>query len=405
MRFFHVFVAEASTILDTYEEVTESVKYIDYIIPKPMLIRNIYSASIMESGGTHGYLYFSRGDAFITFYQDGRFLYVKPIKFTLHYLYEKFCELYGEMVDEDAFYRMLEEDGLRTPNLDYQDVLMRLFSEVFMHVGDILTYVKRAYNLENIAIFYIGSDHGPILGLNEYAQTYLGVEALEFNFDYGIDHEDWYVDQFHYLNVLEIQNGEADESETLNFTLFHRPPPFPKRKSGQFILTSTAATVLALSLPIYNYVYDYYTKAAVMLLSKEEQRLRTETTALRNEIAALQQSKDHYAKLIGEEQDLLKRKQDVLTAVYDKKVNYPMKATKILHFANDMKPYDVRTISIVNEEKDFNLSLVANDEKRITEYIKAITRKYGDQVKTDINKIALDTNGSYYFGTLQVTLR
>ncbi|NPA28835.1 MAG: hypothetical protein GXO33_01460 [Epsilonproteobacteria bacterium] len=404
-RFFHVFVTEASVIFETYADVVDDIKFIDFILPRPLLIKNLYKRNILASAGVQGYLYFFKEDAFIALYQDGNYFYSKPIKFTLEHIFERFCELFGERVDEETFYNMLEEQGLKTSNIEYQDILMKLFSEIFMHVNDILTYAKRAYNLEKIDLFYIGSVIGPILGLNEYAQTYLGIEAMDFDFDYDIRHDDWYIDQFHYLSVTEILSSDPQEIENLNFTLFYRPPPFPKRKSGQFILVSAAAILLALSVPIYNYVYDYYTKAAIVLLREKESKLRRITTALRNEIDALQKTKKSYQEKVAQEQEALVKKQKVLSAVYKKKVEYPMKATKIKQFADDMKPYRVKITKVTNHENEFIFSLIAATDKQITEYIKHITDKYGDEIDADIDKIYKNSESNVYFGDLKVSLK
>ncbi len=404
-RFFHVFVTEASVIFETFADTVDEIKFIDYIIPRPILIKSLYKRNIVASAGVQGYLYFFKEDAFITLYQDGNYIYSKPIKFTLEHIFERFCELFGERVDEETFYNILEEQGLKTSNIHYQDILMKLFSEIFMHVNDILTYAKRAYNLEKIDLFYIGSVVGPILGLNEYAQTYLGIEAVDFDFDYGIRHDDWYIDQFHYLSITEILSSDPSELENINFTLFYRPPPFPKRKSGQFILVSAAAVLLALSVPIYNYVYDYYTKAAIVLLRDKESKLRSLTTALRNEIDALQKTKQTYQQKLAQERDALVKKQKVLTSVYNKKVEYPMKASKIKAFSDEMKAYDVRVTRVQNDDNNFTLSLVAASDKQITEYIKHVTNKFGDSVDADIDKIYKSPKNAIYFGDLKVRLK
>jgi hypothetical protein len=404
-RFYHVFVTEADVIFETFLPIRDELKFIDYIFPRPYLIQNVYQRKVLEPVGVQGYLYFQKEDAFIALYQDGEFLYTKSIKYSLENIYERFCELFGERVNEDSFYTMLEEDGLRTSDFEFQDVLMKLFSEVFMHVNDILIYAKRAHNIERIDLFYIGSEFGPILGLNEYAQTYLGIEADNFDFDYDIQHGEWYIDQFQYLSILEVLKEMESEEEAPNFTLFFRPPPFAQRKSGQFILTTFFSVVLALALPIYNYVYDSYTKVAIQLLQKKESELRTITTALRAEITGLEKSKKNYLEKTKKEKEKLQKKKKILMAVYDKKVHYPMKAKKLVAFANDMAPFGVKVARVENIDNNFTLSLVSPSDKKMTEYIRFLTKKYDQTIHADIEKIYKDDNTSLYYGDLKVILR
>jgi hypothetical protein len=403
VRYFHVFVAEPEVIHETFDTIREKVKYIDYIYPKPYLIQNIYERDILESYGVHGFLYFQKEDAFLALFKDGEYLYSKSLKYSFENIYERFCELYGERVDEESFYDMLQNEGLKTSNFDYQDQLMKLFSEIFLYVNDILIYAKRAFDIEKIDMFYCGSETGPILGLNEYAHTYLGIESNDFDFDYEMEKGEWYVDQFHYLSVLEaIKDIEGEESP--NFTLFFRPPPFVARRSGQFIITTAATVVLALALPVYNYTYDTYVKITNEKLTKEEKQLNQLVTSIRNEIRDLEAKKKDILAKIKAEKDLFEKKKKILAAIYDKKVNYPMKAKNIVHFGNDMTKFNVKVTKILDEDNTFTLSLYSNSEKKITQFIKYLADTYERKIHTDIDKIYKDKETGIYHGDLKVTI-
>ncbi|BBG65688.1 hypothetical protein NNO_0985 [Hydrogenimonas sp.] len=280
---------------------------------------------------------------------------------------------------------------------------MKLFSEIFLYVNDILIYAKRAFEIEKIDMFYTGSEAGPVLGLNEYAHTYLGIEAGDFDFDYEMEKGDWYVDQFHFLSVLEaIKNIEGEESP--NFTLFFRPPPFVARRSGQFIITTAATVVLALSLPVYNYTYDTYVKISNDRLKKEERELNRLTTSIKNEISTLEKQKKDILARIKAENDLFETKKKILAAIYDKKVNYPMKAKTIVGLGNDMTKFGVRVTKISDEDNLFTLTLYARSEKKITQFIKFLTDKYENRIHADIDKIYKDEKTGIYHGDLKVTV-
>ncbi len=403
LRYFHVFVAEPEVIHEVFDPVRQEVKYIDYIYPKPFLIQNVYEKDILEAYGVHGFLYFQKEDAFLALFKDGEYIYSKSLKYSFENIYERFCELYGERVDEAPFYEMLQNEGLKTSNFDYQDHLMKLFSEIFLYVNDILIYAKRAFEIEKIDMFYTGSESGPVLGLNEYAHTYLGIEASDFDFDYEMEKGDWYIDQFHYLSVLEaIKNIEGEESP--NFTVFFRPPPFVARRSGQFIITTAATIVLALSLPVYNYTYDTYVKISNDRLKKEERQLNELVTSIKNEIASLQKQKNEILAKIKAENDLFETKKKILAAIYDKKVNYPMKAKTIVGFGNNMTKFDVRVTKITDEDNLFTLSLYSRSEKKITQFIKFLTDTYENRIHTDIEEIYKDEKTGIYHGDLKVTV-
>ncbi len=403
MRSFHVFVAEPDVIEEIFEPIKQQVKYIDYIYPKPYLIQNVYERDLLEAYGVHGYLYFQKEDAFLALFRDGEYLYSKSLKYSFENIYERFCELHGERVDEEAFYDMLQTEGLKTSNFDYQDHLMKLFSEIFLYINDILIYAKRAFEIEKIDMFYTGSETGPILGLNEYAHTYLGIKSNDFDFDYEIAKPEEYVDQFHFLGIFEaIKDIEGEESP--NFTLFFRPPPFVARRSGQFIITTAATIVLALSLPVYNFTYDSYVKITIDKLQKEEKQLNQLVTSIKNEISTLQKQKSDLLAKIKAENDLFEKKKKILAAIYDKKVNYPMKAKTIVSFGNDMTKFDVKVTKIMDEDNTFTLSLYSGSEKKITQFIKYLTDTYERKIHTDIDKIYKDEKTGIYHGDLKVTV-
>ncbi len=402
-RYFQIFVAEPKIIEEIFEPIQQTIKYIDYIYPKPLLLHNLYRRNIVEPYGVHGYLYFQKEDAFIALFKDGRYLYSKSMKFSFEHIYERFCEIYGERVDEEAFYNLLLTEGLKTSNYDYQDCLMKVFNEIFLHINDILIYSKRAFEIESIDLFYIGSEVGPLSGINEYAITYLGIESYDFDFDYEIDTSSKeYIDQFHYLSIFEaLYNMEGNQSP--NFTLFFRPPPFLARRSGQFIVTTLVATIIALSFPIYYFTYDAYIKISNKRLYKEEQELSKTVLAIQRKIASLESEKKKVVSLIRNEKTKFEKKKMILSAIYDKKVNYPMKAKIIVGFANDMSKFDVHTTKIVNDENRFVLSLVAKNENRITKLIKHLTNSYRN-IHTNIAKISKDKKTGMYYGDLEVTI-
>lgn len=402
-RFYSVFVADPEAINEVFEPIRNEVKFIDFIYPKPYLIKNLYQKEILSNFGTHAFLYFERNDAFFVIYQDGEYLYTKSINYSFEHIYERFCELYGERVDEDSFFNLLYQEGLRTSNFNFQDQLMKLFNEIFLYINDVLIYAKRAHDIEEIDTIYVGSDAGEILGLNEYANTYLGIEAKKFEFDYEIESDVEIGNPFHYLSILEaIENIEGKVSP--NFSLFFRPPPFLQRKSGQFLTITAASVLLALAWPIYNVSYNAVLEFQKQQLIKEERALNLKVTRLKREIQQLNDQKDEVNKKIKNEYALFDKKGNILQSIFDKKVHYPMKAKMIVKLCDDMHQYNVHLTQLTNDDSLFVFSLYAASEKKITQYIKFLTENYGQKIRTDIAKIYKDEEEKIYHGELKVTL-
>ena len=154
-RFFHVFIVDPLTLDEDFQDTVEDIKYIDQIIPVALLFKTLYTKEILESHEVDCFIYLQENDAFLTIYSESEFIYTKSIKFSLKELHQRFCELLGEQVSFELFSQLLSNEGLATTNKEYQQHLIKLFSETFVHINDVLTYVKRAYKIEKIDHIYI----------------------------------------------------------------------------------------------------------------------------------------------------------------------------------------------------------------------------------------------------------
>ncbi|MFA6629539.1 MAG: hypothetical protein WCS55_07190, partial [Sulfuricurvum sp.] len=168
-RFFHVFVVDPLTLEQEFAKVVNQLKYIDQIIPVPLLLKSLYVKDLIDSSDVHCFIYFQENDAFFCIYNEQEFIYAKSLKFSLKQMHERFCELIGEQIELQTFETMLAEEGLNTSNPDYQKNLIKLFGEIFLHISDIMTYAKRAYDIKKFDEIFIGTGAGSVLGLDEYA--------------------------------------------------------------------------------------------------------------------------------------------------------------------------------------------------------------------------------------------
>lgn len=218
-RFYHVFIVDPLTLEQEFLPTVEALKYIDQIVPVPLLLKSLYVKEILDSTGVHGFIYFQENDAFLTIYRDQEFVYTKSLKYTLKQMHERFCEILGEIIDLESFENILSTQGLNPSNPEYQKAFFKLYGEVFLHINDIVTYAKRAFEIKQFDTIYLGTAVGAVSGLDEYAQTYLGLKALPFDFDFGLKTTSTPVDQIHQLMHVYARL-ESDERYECNFTIF-----------------------------------------------------------------------------------------------------------------------------------------------------------------------------------------
>lgn len=405
-REFHLFVAEPNQLDEVFLSIKEETKYLDLIIPAPLLYRPLYTKEILQDNHTHCFVYFTQNDAFVTVYANGQYLYSKSIDFSLEQIYDKYCEAIGEKIDEKEFYSVLESEGLKTTNNDYQQNFMKIFSEVFININDIIIYVKRAFNLDSIDQMFIGSERGPIIGLDDYSQNYLGVNSTDFNFNYNVVNEEWYTDQLQYLMLLASFDYMEDESSFVNLTMYPRPPAFVNRASGQFIISTVAAVSLSLAYPLVYLVGSYVNEAKIYALSIENNKLTAESNKYKKILNEKKQQIEVLDDKIKVLTDTYNGKAKTLTSIYDKKVNYRLKSGLFHTFAQELDKYEVNVDMLKSENDTVWLSLVSSDDRKFTEVIKYMSDTHFDEiVEIDIERIEKDPASNYYKGLLKVELK
>jgi hypothetical protein len=401
---YNLFIIEPEIIDNTITPILDKTTYIDLLIPAPLLYKTLYTSATLEPSEAHCFIYFTMDDAFVTIYKDGDFLYSKSLEFSLNQIYEKYCAMIGEKVDEKEFFETLESEGLKATDSSYQQNLMKLFSEIFLQINDIIIYAKRAYNIDTIQRLFLGSIKSPIIGLGDYGYNYLGIPTFNLDFNFDIKNDEWYVDQLQYMMVQSGLDFIQAPHKIVNLTTTPRPPVFAKRASGQFIISTVVTSLLALGVPLYYLFIAYSTDVYNIKLDSENRSLTAISTKykkiLNDKRAVITQNKKELQGL----KTIFEGKAKTLTYIHNKKVDYNLKSNFLNIFAKDLIKYDVKVERIGSKEDIFTLLVVSNDDKKITKYIKHISKKYFDKIKNiDIKRISISEDDLLYRGILKVS--
>ena len=405
-RHFHIFIADPTTISQTYESVVDKVKYIDVIIPTPLLIKSLYTKEIIQENGVHCFIYFEEEDSFITIYNEQEFVYTKSLKFSLLQMHEKFCEIYGEKVEYNDFIKIFFQDNLKNDENNYKSYILKLYKELFLNINEILTYIKRAFEIEKIEHIYIGSQIASSSILDEMAEVELSIRTSGFDFDYGFENTTP-VDTIHTLMQLYTTIEEHERYEC-NFTIYHRPPKFTQRESGKLILLTAASFIIAFAYPATFWTLTYAKELQYNSLQTEYSkvhkiRVQRETTIKNKEV-----DKAKFLALLAQEKEDYTDKKNTLIKIHEVKVNYPMKAKLLDILTRDLNKYDVKVSSISYNEKDqskkFTLNLVSTKDKIITNLLEYLTKKHEREFDFSLEKISFDKDSNQYLSELKVKL-
>ncbi len=404
-RHFHVFIVDPLEINQTYSSVIENIKYIDVTIPVPLLLKSLYSKEIIDSNGVHCYIYIQENDAFVTIYGNKEFIYTKSIKYSLLDMHERFCELYGERVDYNTFIHFYSKESLKTTDSDYKEYFIKLYKELFANVNDILTYAKRAFEIEKFEHVYIGSQIETVTKLDEMIEVELNIKSSEFDLDYGYESSDSYTDQLHSLMQIYTTVTQDDKYEC-NFSIYHRPPTFSKRESGKIIMIALASFVLAFSYPVTYWALSYAQGLQQDLLRQEYKEIHNIKVTRESTIKSKQADKVQSIALLNlEKEDYLNKKQ-TLIKIHEVKVNYPMKAKLLAALTKDLNRFNVKIESVFYEEsetnKTFILNLVSSNNRKITRLVQFLTKTQEKKFNFKLKDILYDEESKVYFSQLKV---
>lgn len=406
-RYFHVFIVEPLAIDKTYANVINKVKYLDTIIPTPLLFKSLYTKDIILNGGVHCFIYFQENDAFITLYSKQEFLYAKSIKYSLLEMHERFCELYGEKVDYKDFKDFFTKQNLRDTSSDYKLYFIKLYKELFATINDILTYAKRAFDIDKFEHLYIGTQVDTVMKLDAMIESELNIKASDFNFTYGFENNSLYIDQLHYLMQLYVAL-EPEEKYITNFSIYHRPPKFIQRESGKFLTLIAASLLIAFAYPVSYWSLAYTQVLQHKLLEQKYHKLHNEKINREVMIKNTLADKSKVNTILKLEKKEYTQKKNTLVKIHDVKVNYPMKAKLLTLFTKDLNHHGVSLENItykqVDSLKEFTLSLNASKDKKITQLIEYLTKVYDKKFKFSLKEISYDEDTQRYISELKVAI-
>ena len=421
-RHFHVFIVNPQVISDTFENVVSKIKYIDTIVPAPLLLKSLYEKEFIESNGVHCFIYFQKDDAFITAYDKKEFLYTKSIKYSFVEMHERFCELYGEKIEYEEFIEFLSTQNLKDTQNNYKTYLIRLYREIFSSINDILTYIKRAFEVEKIERIYIGMDIPTVTELDEMAESELGIKSSVFDFDYGFENKDIYISQLQALMHIYTSLDENERYEC-NFTTYFRPPSFIKRESGKISILIAASLIIAFAYPITYWIMTYAQSLQYDMLDQEYTELHNTRVTREATIKKREADKEKILSLLDVQKKEYTEKKNTLIKIHDVKVNYPMKAKLLSLLTKDLNRFGVRVssvsysenkqIQIKNTQKDkevqkkvkvFSFDLIATRDKKITKLLEYLTKTHEEKFKFSLDEIEYNEDTKRYFSNLKVTL-
>lgn len=401
-RVFNVIAIDKERLDEIFGELN-AIKYIEHITVAPFLMKSLYTQNMLGDDKTDCFVYFHKDDAFVAVYQEGEYLFSKSIRYSLNNISDTFSKELGKRIDREDFYEILTKSGFQNANGSYQQQLMKIFGEVFVYINDIISYAKRAYGLDKVDQIYLGSDIGKIHGIEEFGYNYINLPIKPLEFIIGKNYNQTDINPLHTLLIINSKDYMENLDESLNLSVFKRPPPLSQRPSGKLIKVASAALVLSILYPGYQYIYaNYVVKKEVEKLTNINSNLSLTVNTMKENLVLVNKEKQKIEEKLKKESEDLDFRTKLLKEIYRKKVSYPMKAKTLVDLFGRINRHKSNVISIENNSSLMVLTVKSDKDKYITELMKDISNVQVYGVSTDL--IKKDDNTSYYKSAIEVGL-
>jgi len=406
-RKFNIFAIETDKIEEEFKDILKKIKYIDYILPEPLLIKSVYNKNLLEKDSVDCFLYFKKSDAFLAVYADGEYIYSKSLNYSLERMHEKFCEISGENYQYEDFTNFILTGYSATISKENQRLIIKLYREMLVYINDVIYYVKRAYMVENINRIYINSSIGMFKNIDKYIRTYIDIEPHELNFVVAKNAKEIQSEQLHNLMILSAMDYIEEPDDSLNFSIFKRPPHFRQRPIGKIFYVFLLSLMVSLAYPAYEFSYTYFMKLKLTSLKTQEHKLYMEASSIKSQLLRFEKQQKVIQKKLDKEFSKLSFREKLLNQIYFKKIHYPMKIKLLVDIFEKInkyksKIYNVEIKNNKNNKMSIVLSVFSRRDKNITELIKALTQMKKYSVST--KEIRKDKKKRIYLSDIKVVL-
>ncbi|WP_419254209.1 hypothetical protein [Campylobacter fetus] len=159
------------------------------------------------------------------------------------------------------------------------------------------------------------------------------------------------------------------------------------------MIIATSTLIISLIYPIYQLISGIYLTKLIndqnIIISEQEiivNNLENQLNKINYDIQVTKQN-------IYDQDQQLGLKKSLLNQIYSKKRDYPVKSIALYEISKEINALGVKTTSIKINDKTALISLISNDDKRITKLITNIDNLKSYKVST--KQIALTGNGQY----------
>jgi cell division protein FtsB len=361
------FVVETDVLKKEFEKYLKVFKYIDFISVKPKVFQSYYDITATASKND-AFIYLDEEEAFLSCFEKGEFVFVKSIS-KLSALAKQLDKSVKEVVE------ILKTKGLDAESYEDSEiysVVEGFFSQFFMKVNNLINYSVSYYSLSKIERIFFYSPF-EIKGLVHNYESFWNLSGIEFK-KYVLENTDY--NPFEY--TAAVYNSRHYSNEKENFSIFPKPVPFYKTKTGVLLLLALVCFGFVAADATFKYHILKRQEEKILILKRKVQRIKREEKLLKTAVVKFQKKE---AKLREQNSDLQKQISDI--------------SEKVLYLENIQRqePVSNQMADLVRELKKYGLKLISFD-KNDTKTEIVITSSFDNSA--DIARLMKDLSSMGY---------
>jgi len=353
------FIVETGVLKKEFEKFVKVFKHIDFISASPFVFKSYYDITSTKPK-SDVFICFNKEEAYLSCFEKGEFVYVKSLS--------KLSNLAAQLnMDTDATVSLLESRGLDEGSYESKEqysVVESFFSQLFMKVSNLINYSISYYSITQIDRIFFYSPF-QIKNLFENYESFWNLSGIEFK-KYELDTD---YDYFDYTAV--IYNTRNYENENENFSIFPKPVPFYRKKSGILLLTFLFVSGLIGADAFYKQSIINKQESEIAYLKKKVARVKKEQKLIQN---VIKKYKKKVAELKSQNEALEKQIANIGDKIFYLKdiQNKPLLANNLSFLVSVMKKYGLRLSSYKQQESHVELMIVSefDNSSTIAEFLK-----------------------------------
>ena len=351
-------LVDVEDIKKNFAEILKEYKYIDFISPAFFGWEEYYKITKIEPKNDI-FIYFSEDEAFLSAYSEGKYIFHKTLN--------KFSTLAKTLnKNNEEVIEILKTKGLDVSQYENNgefNIVDKFFSEFFLRVFNVINFSLNEYQLPKFdrIIFYSPFE---INNLFTQYENYWSINGIEFK-------KSLISTEYNHLEYLiTFFNANHYNDESLNLSIFFKPPSFFKTKAGKFFLFLFFSFLIVILYALYENYVLIKNRNDIKILNKRYAKLKKENALYLKYASKYKKENKNLDKKIYNLQNNIQQVTSKIDILY-KKAKEPLFYNVLAKIAGSMKKYSLKSENIIKNKKHITIIIVSNfdNTKEVTYFM------------------------------------